>query len=154
MRHGQAESLAGRDRDRALTHEGRRETLIMADRVAEIIGNSAHAMVSPYLRAQQTFEIVNQLLCLPAARIESSNDLTPHGCADEVADLIFAVAEDAAFSSLLLVSHMPLVSFLVEALDRKHSAPMFAPSSVAHLVLDFERRDATLISLESPHTQF
>lgn len=132
MRHGQAEELAGRDRDRILTQDGRTQSLAMGRWLAEQPLPPARALVSPYVRARQTFELVNQSLQLPAGQWSLLDDLTPHGSPELVRDYLRA-AVTSSNGALLIVSHMPLVSFLVELLDPTQVAPMFPTSAIAHL---------------------
>lgn len=58
MRHGQAESLAPSDELRPLTQRGREQVAINA---CFLKGEAfSHVFVSPYLRAQQTFEALTE----------------------------------------------------------------------------------------------
>ena len=132
MRHGQAEELAGRDRDRTLTREGQAQSLAMGQWLAQQAVPPSRALVSPYVRARQTFDLVNQALQLPAAQFAELKDLTPHGDPALVRDYLQA-AVTSSNGALLIVSHMPLVSFLVELLDPRHLAPMFPTSAIAHV---------------------
>ncbi|WP_158538064.1 MULTISPECIES: phosphohistidine phosphatase SixA [Corallincola] len=147
MRHGQAEELAGRDKDRALTPDGRLESSLMARWLVEQGGHFQYALVSPYLRAQQTFSQVNAVLGIQRSDVEVLEELTPHGTPDAVADYLYALA-DKGIDSLLIVSHMPLVSFLVEQLDCKHATPMFSPSSVARIDFDIESQYGHLLAVQ------
>lgn len=58
MRHGQAESMAPSDELRPLTDEGRRQVMVNA----QFLHDQAftHVFVSPYLRAQQTWQVLQQ----------------------------------------------------------------------------------------------
>ncbi|WP_413701673.1 phosphohistidine phosphatase SixA [Psychromonas sp. KJ10-10] len=58
MRHGQAEMMANSDSERALTALGREESEMMASSLANQKVSFDAVMVSPYLRAQQTWESV------------------------------------------------------------------------------------------------
>lgn len=58
MRHGQAESVAPSDEQRPLTEEGRRQVSVNAQHL--ISTPFTHVFVSPYLRAQQTWEILKE----------------------------------------------------------------------------------------------
>lgn len=58
MRHGQAESMAPSDELRPLTQRGRDQVAINA---CFLTGEAfTHVFVSPYLRAQQTFEVLTK----------------------------------------------------------------------------------------------
>ncbi|GAA5219115.1 phosphohistidine phosphatase SixA [Corallincola platygyrae] len=147
MRHGQAEELAGRDKDRALTPDGMLESSLMARWLVEQGGVFQHALVSPYLRALQTFAQVNTVLTLNQTSVEVMDELTPHGDPEMIAGYIYALAEKKV-DSLLIVSHMPLVSFLVESLDVQRSLPMFAPSSVARIEYDVNSMSGHLLAMQ------
>lgn len=138
MRHGQAEELAGRDRDRVLTVEGQLEARQMGQWLASLKGAPRAALVSPYARARQTFELVNQSLRLPALQVTVLDELTPHGDASRIRDYLYALCQQQT-EDLLVVSHMPLVSFLVELLDPRQMAPMFPTAAVARLNFDGEK---------------
>lgn len=149
MRHGQAEELAGRDKDRLLTPQGQSESLMMAQWLAEQGGRFDCALVSPYVRAMQTFELVNQVLSLGDDQITTMPELTPHGAPEVVRDYLHGLAADG-LKTVLLVSHMPLVSFLVEQLDPSHATPMFATSSVARIEFDAEAGQGLMTTLQTP----
>ncbi len=138
MRHGQAEELAGRDPDRTLTREGQAQSLAMGQWLAQQAVPPGRALVSPYVRARQTFELVNQALQLPTAACAVLNDLTPHGDPAQLCAYLQA-AVTSSNGALLIVSHMPLVSFLVEQLDPRHLAPMFPTAAIAHIQIDDDR---------------
>lgn len=135
MRHGQAEELAGRDRDRALTKEGQHETREIARWLAKREVVPTQALVSPYLRARQTFDLMNRELHLPAKSVTTLDELTPHGDPAMVCDYLYALSRQS-IPAVLVVAHMPLVSFLIEQLDPRQVAPMFPTSGLAHLLFD------------------
>jgi Phosphohistidine phosphatase SixA len=54
MRHGEAAHEAGRDDLRPLTDKGRKQSIRMAEWVAEQLPRIDRVLVSPFLRAQQT----------------------------------------------------------------------------------------------------
>ncbi|MBP7547203.1 MAG: phosphohistidine phosphatase SixA [Corallincola sp.] len=151
MRHGQAEELAGRDRDRALTREGQQETREIARWLAVQERVPTHALVSPYLRARQTFDLVNHELRLPARQVSTLDELTPHGDPALVRDYLFALNQQR-LGAVLIVAHMPLVSFLVELLDPRQVAPMFPTSGLALVRFDGDRGDYR--GLRSPTPAF
>lgn len=112
LRHGEAEPYGSRpDSERALTAHGREEALRSA---AELIGQPITAIyASPYLRAQQTAELVREALgFLPDIR--TVEWLTPDNRPQAVAEQLVSV--DYA----LLVSHNPLVGNLLGYLQHGH----------------------------------
>ena len=132
LRHGQAEGLAPSDELRALTDEGREEVQVMA---AQLAGQSLDAVLaSPYLRAQQTAQIVQQQIQLRRG-VATVAWLTPDDDPRRVLDFLAERAEQ----NLLLVSHQPLVSQLISLLvegNRAGHYPM-PTAGLACIELDF-----------------
>lgn len=112
LRHGEAEPYGSRpDSERALTAHGREEALRSA---AELIGQPITAIyASPYLRAQQTAELVREALGFQPD-IRTVEWLTPDNRPQAVAEQLVSV--DYA----LLVSHNPLVGNLLGYLQHGH----------------------------------
>ncbi|MGZ7458619.1 phosphohistidine phosphatase SixA [Pseudomonas sp. Ma2-10] len=112
LRHGEAEPYGTRpDSERTLTVKGREEVLRTA---AQLIGKPLTAIyASPYLRAQETAEIVRAALNF-APQIRTVDWLTPDNRPQAVAEQL--VSEDHA----LLVSHNPLVGNLLGYLQHGH----------------------------------
>ncbi|VVM46801.1 Phosphohistidine phosphatase SixA [Pseudomonas fluorescens] len=112
LRHGEAEPYGSRpDSERALTAHGREETLRSA---AQLIGQPITAIyASPYLRAQQTAELVREALGFQP-EIRTVEWLTPDNRPQAVAEQLVSV--DYA----LLVSHNPLVGNLLGYLQHGH----------------------------------
>ena len=103
MRHGQAQWSAPSDAERALTRQGQNETCYVAEKLAERLCIT-HLLASPYRRAQQTAKLVAK--ALKVNTIETVDWLIPDGKPEAVINQLPDV------DSLLLVSHMPLVSQL------------------------------------------
>jgi len=112
LRHGEAEPYGSRpDSERALTAHGREEVLRSA---AELMGTPITAIyASPYLRAQQTAEIVRTALGF-APDIRTVEWLTPDNRPQAVAEQLVSV------DNALLVSHNPLVGNLLGYLQNGH----------------------------------
>ncbi|UWF47813.1 phosphohistidine phosphatase SixA [Pseudomonas sp. N3-W] len=112
LRHGEAEPYGSRpDSERALTAHGREEALRSA---AELIGQPISAIyASPYLRAQQTAQLVREALGFEP-EIRTVEWLTPDNRPQAVAEQLVSV--DYA----LLVSHNPLVGNLLGYLQHGH----------------------------------
>ncbi|MGE8148996.1 phosphohistidine phosphatase SixA [Pseudomonas frederiksbergensis] len=115
LRHGEAEPYGSRpDSERALTPHGCEEVLRSA---AELIGQPITAIyASPYLRAQQTAQLVREALGFQPD-IRTVEWLTPDTDADKVAEQL--VSE----SNVLLVSHNPLVGNLLSYLQHGAGHP-------------------------------
>lgn len=132
MRHGEAGYSAISDSSRPLTSFGQKQCASVAywfkqhDIVIDL------AMVSPYLRAQQSFAFFpDQIL---VNKIETSQWLTPSGNTDQVINSLIALPS-LGISSVLLVSHLPLVGYLVNDLCPHIAPPMFSPADVAFVTL-------------------
>ncbi|WP_426619319.1 phosphohistidine phosphatase SixA [Pseudomonas rustica] len=130
LRHGEAVPYGScPDSERELTDHGRKEGLSSA---AHLIGQPLTAIyASPYLRAQQTAQIVREALGFEP-EIRTVEWLTPEVDPDKVTDQLVSV------SNVLLVSHNPLVGNLLSYLQHGAGYP---PEKVS---------TAGLAELESP----
>ncbi|MGY2185779.1 Phosphohistidine phosphatase SixA [compost metagenome] len=116
LRHGEAVPHGSRssDSERELTDHGREEVLRSA---AFLIGQPLTAIyASPYLRAQQTAQLVHEALGFKP-EIRTVEWLTPDTEPDKVAEQMVAV------SNVLLVSHNPLVGNLLSYLQHGAGHP-------------------------------
>ncbi|BED99248.1 TPA: phosphohistidine phosphatase SixA [Aeromonas dhakensis] len=148
MRHGQAGMNAKTDEQRPLTEQGIEESIHMARWLAPQLGGKLDRVIhSNYLRARQTW----QSICseLPkAGAVEESGDITPYGDPAFVASYLTTLA--AKHDSILMVSHLPLVGYLVQSLCPAAGAPMFATSGLA--CIEWQDGKGALLWLEGPHT--
>lgn len=160
MRHGEAEGFltpsSTEDSQRALTSEGQAEAKIMATWFAKNKIEAKHVFVSPYLRAQQTCEIITASM---KADITTLNFISPLDEAKPVHDFIDGWLSDYVAKnsdrdldneSIIFVSHMPLVCFLVAELTQPHNAPIFSTGSVAQIDYDIAKMKGVLVALTSP----
>ena len=92
MRHGDAGFNAQSDRDRTLTDVGRHHTVLMSNWLARSVSDFDLVLVSPYLRAQQTWQTLSQHFPEPRKWLVA-DDLVPSGDPANVAALILAYAE-------------------------------------------------------------
>jgi phosphohistidine phosphatase len=116
LRHGEAVPHGSRhhDSERELTDHGRQEVLRSA---ALLMGQPLTAIyASPYLRAQQTAQLVRDTLGFEP-EIRTVEWLTPDTEPDKVAEQMVAV------SDVLLVSHNPLVGNLLSYLQHGNGHP-------------------------------
>jgi len=141
MRHGEAALEAASDSARPLTECGCDESVHMAAWLKARAINIQRVLVSPYLRAQQTLEKVKQTLGL-SVTIEVLKDLTPGGDPAAVAAELHALALEGV-TGVLIVSHLPLVGYLVAELCPGVCPPMFATSAMASVELDAETGKGT-----------
>jgi len=141
MRHGEAALEAASDSARPLTDCGCDETVHMAAWLKARPVNIQRVLVSPYLRAQQTLEKIRQTLTLPAES-EVLKELTPGGDPALVAEELLALAAEG-ITGVLVVSHLPLVGYLVAELCPGVCPPMFATSAMASVELDADTGKGT-----------
>lgn len=112
LRHGEAEARARSDAERPLTERGRKEVRRSAERLR---GRPLqYILASPYLRAQQTAEIVREVLGL-ALPLTTVDWATPDDSPREVANRL-----DSYSGHCLLVSHNPLLGQLAGFLQHGH----------------------------------
>ncbi|WP_159738784.1 phosphohistidine phosphatase SixA [Vibrio atypicus] len=129
MRHGEAEHYAPSDAERALTQRGRSASVSVAKSCVEQgFQQFDKVIVSPYLRAQQTwFEISKHF---DAKQVLTSDDITPYGDSEDVFEYINALIDVDKLDSVLLVSHLPLVGYLTAEFVTDMAPPMFPTSGL------------------------
>ena len=128
LRHGEAEPKARTDAERNLTDNGRGEVKAAA---AHLQGQPLQAiLVSPYQRAQQTADIVRQVLGFTGP-VETVPWLTPESDPGDAMLYLDRRSEQ----HLLLVTHQPFVGVLGGWLINGHrDAPIpMATASLAEL---------------------
>jgi len=157
MRHGEAQNFieqgSRNDSQRALTHQGEQEAQVMASWLQKSHIPPTQVFVSPYVRAQQTCKIVTSLMQTTTTTLDF---ITPSGDAKQVHDFIDGYCSDnpdkgsEQKQSILIVSHMPLVSYLVAQLTQSENAPIFATAGIAHINYDVEKMQGELLGLVTP----
>ncbi len=144
LRHGEAEGHARTDAERNLTAHGRDEVLRSA---GHLIGQPIRAIIaSPYVRAQQTAQLVREALGFEP-EIRTVPWLTPES--NPLAVLKHLDNDD----DVLLVSHQPFVGGLISYLQHGHlrqPQPM-STASLAELEGDFPLAGLmSLLSVRNP----
>lgn len=132
MRHGEAGYSASSDSSRPLTPFGEKQCKSIAHYFLQQAITFDLALVSPYLRAQQTFSIVADLVSVK--QTETNELLTPGGCATHIVDNL-TMLPLTGIESVLIVSHLPLVGYLVNELCPQIAPPMFLTADVACISL-------------------
>lgn len=152
MRHAEAHPLVsqGQDKERELTPIGIRESEQMGNWLAQQAqGVLSCAMISPYVRAQQTFKLVES--CLQVSEVLHNQDVTPSSRATLFADYLAVFRQQQAhIKQLLIISHMPFVSYLVDELCGRPQSLLFATASVACLAWEPAESHAKLIHVQHP----
>ncbi len=112
LRHGEASFNAINDESRELTDLGRQQVLSSVSQLRqESVIPINEIWSSPYVRAQQSAEIAASVLQLG---VNIQPLLTPDYSPEKVIEWLYTL--DKRGSSILLVSHMPLVGSLVSLL--------------------------------------
>jgi len=109
MRHGEAEPKAKTDASRRLTPQGMQDVQQMIHQCHDELACVDQIWASPFIRAQQTAELVSTLL---DTTVLTRPWLTPEGNPTRVMDELQAVSHD----TILLVSHQPLVGTFIDSL--------------------------------------
>ena len=134
MRHGDAALDAASDSVRPLTVCGCDESRQMATWLKGQKVDIERVLVSPYLRAEQTLDIVGECMNLPK-HVDVMPELTPCGDVGMVSAYLQALANEGV-ATALVVSHLPLVGYLVSELCPGETPPMFTTSAIACVTLD------------------
>ncbi len=125
LRHGEA-AWSIPDHARELTKSGRENTQLVAQQLNQTAVSLDMMIVSPYVRAQQTAEIVLQSQAgTPALR--TSNAIVPEGNPGEVMEMLAEIDVDR----VMLVSHQPLVSQLIHLMSSGAPNGKAAPNGMA-----------------------
>ena len=136
MRHGEAEVVASSDETRRLTDYGRKQSISQGQWLKTHLNSTAlsiqKVIVSPYVRAQETFELVNSAIDNILNDVETWSGTTPYGNATLVADYL-SVLQEQGIESVLLVSHLPLVGSIVSELYGKRNPISFYPSTIVQI---------------------
>ncbi|OBT15874.1 phosphohistidine phosphatase SixA [Vibrio sp. UCD-FRSSP16_10] len=144
MRHGEAGSFASSDAERTLTSRGETQSLQVAKAVVQQgVNHFDLVLVSPYIRAQQTWDIIKGQFS--AGKVEECADITPYGQSEDVYQYVCAIAETQQPQSVLLVSHLPLVGYLTAEFVNDMTAPMFPTSGFAAINFDLESSNGELM---------
>lgn len=150
MRHGQAFTSGTSDALRGLTAQGKLEANVMAKWMANKNILLDQIIVSPFIRAQETAKELSDNLG-DDLLLTTLDFITPSGSAQQMHDYIDGVCVIDKVKSLLIVSHMPLVSYLVAGLTVDGNSPIFQTAGVAHIDYDIKRMKGYLVSLTSPN---
>ena len=143
MRHGQAQMVAPTDAERMLTTAGEQETHSMSQWLAKLTTIEA-TFASPYVRAQQTREIMSENSQSIVNRWQL-DELTPESDPASCGDILLAYCAQHKMDNALVVSHLPLVSLLITDLCPGAVITHFPPSSIACLDIDLDSWQGKLL---------
>lgn len=132
MRHGEAEALQHSDQQRNLTTRGVFEVNQVAGWLQKHYPAFDRVLCSPYQRTQQTAGLMLKKQPV-GTQLEMLPELVPDGDARQVQAYLDALWSSEPHSRFLLVSHMPLVSFLVETFTLQRSSPVFSTAGMAFI---------------------
>jgi len=156
MRHGEANQFGASDAQRALTQRGEAEVATMSKWLALQCEHFDKVIVSPFKRAQQTANIVIKNIKISEDEIRNNqlttDIITPSGDVKVVHDFIDGLLEsDNKIKTLLFVSHMPLVSYLVEELTIDGAMPIFQTAGISEIDYNVVKMKGCLLQQRSPH---
>lgn len=107
LRHGQAETQQTTDEERNLTAKGRADVAASAQYSLSELTQVQEIWASPLVRAQQTAEIVRDILAAQGVHlsIKTTDLITPESNPADLFDLL----QVSKLNSVMLASHMPFV---------------------------------------------
>lgn len=149
MRHGEAVTESLTDAERQLTQCGMTETRQMAAWLALQQSRLDRLLVSPYVRAQQTCQLLSETMKLDPTRMTTLSDLIPAGEVSVVADYLHGLALEGV-QQVMVIAHLPLVGYLVSELCPDEMPPMFATAGIASIEYDAVRSRGELLWQRSP----
>jgi phosphohistidine phosphatase len=138
MRHGEAERFRVQDNKRSLTNLGEKQASTAGKWLNNYLGANTPvdiALVSSYVRAQQTYEQLSEQVVV--TRKQVCDDVIPEGDPKIAHDFIKVLFEGASQPSvILIVSHMPFVSYFLEEVHIDKQSMLFDTSSL--VIVDYD----------------
>ncbi|WP_202112417.1 MULTISPECIES: phosphohistidine phosphatase SixA [unclassified Gilliamella] len=128
MRHGEASFSASSDSSRTLTHYGIQQSNQAGIWLKQQNCRFDFGLVSPYIRAQQTLTELSSHVSV--AKVETNSCLVPSGSPSSIVDMLTMLLNDGV-ENVIVVSHLPLVGYLVNELCPQVSPPMFPTAAIA-----------------------
>ena len=138
MRHGEAERFRVPDNTRNLTSLGEKQASTAGKWLNDYLGADAAvdiALVSSYVRAQQTYDKLSEQVVVTKKQL--CEDVIPEGDPKVAHDFIKVLFGDESQPSvILIVSHMPFVSYFLEEVLVDKQSMLFDTSSV--VIVDYD----------------
>jgi len=131
LRHGQAESQITTDEARNLTEKGRRDIATSVNYSLSDLKNVQEIWASPLVRAQQTAQIVRDILLAQGMQVDikTSALIKPESDPNGLFDSLQQTSAD----SVLLASHQPFVGNFIDSFCGDE--PGFHPMSTSSMAL-------------------
>jgi phosphohistidine phosphatase len=152
MRHGEAERFQTLDKTRNLTNLGRKQASQAGRWLNTCLGPEQPvdiALISSYIRARQTFEQLCEMVAVTRKKV--CEDVVPEGDPKIVHDLIKALFNDKSKASVvLIVSHMPFVSYFLEEVHVDKKSMLFGTSSMVVINYDLVAGAGKIESIYHP----
>ena len=149
MRHGEAEPYKADDKSRVLTAFGESQAknagkwIAKQQQKAKQVSSIEVALVSPYVRTQQTLEHLSAHVDIQTSI--TSDLITPMGKVQEVHDFIDGLLlQQPQLQSLLLVTHMPLVSLLSDHMCSGFNGRIFDTADILMMAYEPHTSAGTL----------
>ncbi|WP_068547530.1 phosphohistidine phosphatase SixA [Thalassotalea crassostreae] len=149
MRHGDATIEHSTDAKRCLSELGYLEAKVMAKWLNTKDVKIDAVIASPFVRAEQTAKAVIEELTFEPV-LQQLDLLTPSGDASRVHDYIDAIIAIEHYQNILLVSHMPLVSYLLAELSVEKSSSLFSTAAIAEIDYDTKKMAGHITHHVSP----
>ncbi|QIZ77219.1 phosphohistidine phosphatase SixA [Ferrimonas lipolytica] len=134
MRHGEAGFDAPSDQLRQLTSLGKSQSLEVAQQFLVAMQHMDLVLVSPYLRAQQTWQMIESL-CQAQPQVQVLDELVPEADPAITRDVVVATAAVAKANNVLVIAHMPLLGYLLAELVPGQEPCLFATSGIAEIAM-------------------
>ncbi|MGP1933759.1 MAG: phosphohistidine phosphatase SixA [Arsenophonus sp. NC-XBC3-MAG3] len=140
MRHGDASLNGINNKKSELTLKGIDESKLIARWLTQQNSVFEQVFTSPYVRAVQTYQAMQPLL-LCSGEHEVLAELTPNGDPQFIANYLQLLSY-VGIKTTLIISHLPLVGYLISALCPQEIPPMFATSTIAYVEMNTEMQHA------------
>lgn len=149
MRHGTAENLFTFDEERALIPLASKEIKSSIVQLEPYTQHFDWTIYSPFLRARQSYDIVNEVANIEDAA--ESGEITPSGDAKAFkGQLDLQLLERPQVEHLLVVSHLPFVSYFLDELAEQSNGFFFPPAAIAILDYDITTCSGRFVELVTP----
>lgn len=152
MRHGEAESFRVQDKTRNLTHHGKKQAADAGLWLADYLGEHRPidlALTSSYARALQTYEHLSLHVTVTKSLV--CDDVIPEGDPKVAHDFIKTLIQDSPSTKvILIVSHMPFVSYFLEEVHVEKQTMLFDTSSLVVVEYDEVRGTGVIENIYHP----